>query len=92
MPNPYFQHLNNIFIAFRSANFSFLLKGKPTRVSVTYNTHSKFAKLYVGKQVVTGKQLKGSKDLPFPLVLAPASLHPLEKVWVNYEPPPKNSF
>ena len=76
----------------KSANFFLLRKGEPTRVSMTFNTHSKFAKLCVGKQVVSAKQLQGSKDLPFPLALAIVGLYPLEKVWVNYKQIPKNSF
>ena len=76
----------------KSANFYILRKGEPTRVSVTYNTHTKFAKLCVGKHVVSAKQQKGSKDLPFPLALAVVGLSPLVKVWVNYEPLPKNAF
>ena len=78
--------------ATKSANFYLLRKGEPTRVSVTFNTHSGFAKLSVGKHLVSSKQQLGSKDLPFPLTLALAGLSALEKVWVNYEPLPKNAF
>ena len=76
----------------KSANFSLLRKGEPTRVFVNFNTHSKFAKLSAGKHITSAKQQKGSKDLPFPLVLPLVGLSPLEKLWVNYEPPPKNAF
>ena len=61
----------------KSANFSLLRKGEPTRVSVTYSTYSKFAKLAVGKNFVSAKQQKGSKVLPFPLALALAGLAPI---------------
>ena len=61
-------------------------------MSVTFNTHTKFAKLCVGKHVVSAKQQQGSKDLPFPLALAIVGLSPIEKVWVNFEQIPKNSF
>ena len=30
--------------------------------------------------------------MPFPLTIALADLSPLQKVWVNYEPLPKNTF
>ena len=39
----------------KSANFFLLINGDPTRVSVTFNTLTKFAKLCVGKHVVTAK-------------------------------------
>ena len=39
----------------KSANFFLLHKGEPTRVSITFNTHTKFAKLSVGKHVVSAK-------------------------------------
>ena len=61
----------------KSANFSLLRKGEPTRVSLTYNTHSKFAKLSVGKHLISAKQQLGSKVLPFPLALALAGLIPI---------------
>ena len=78
--------------AIKSANFYLLRNGEPTRVSVTFNTHTKFAKLCVGKHVVSAKQQKGSKDLPFPLALAIVGLSHLRKVWVNFKQNPKNSF
>ena len=91
MLNPNFKHFNNLFL-FRIANFYLFRKGEPTRVSVTYNSHTKFAKLCVGKYVASAKQQQGSKDLPFPLALAIAGLSPLQKVSVNYLPLPKNIF
>lgn len=45
----------------------------------------------MGKHVVTDK-LRGSKDVHFPLSLALAGLHPLDKVWVDYRRPPENVF
>ena len=40
----------------KSAKFGLLRKGEYTGVSVVYNAHTKFAKLAVGKHVVTAKQ------------------------------------
>ena len=76
----------------KSVNFFLLRNGEPCKVSVSYNTYTKFAKLCVGKHVVSAKQLKGSTDLPFPLTLAIFGLPPLTKVWANYESLPKNTF
>ena len=53
--------------------------------------HTKFAKLQVGKNVVSTKQ-QHSKDSPFPLAVAISGLAPLSKVWVDYLPQPKNIF
>ena len=75
----------------KSANFYLLLKGKPISVSVVLNTQTKFGKLAVGKNVVTAKQQQ-SGDKIFPLTVAVNGLHPLSKVWVDYEPLPKNMF
>ena len=60
-------------------------------MSVVLNTLTKFAKLAVGKHVVTAKQ-KNPKDPVFPLAVALSGLPPLSKVWANYEPQPKNTF
>ena len=54
--------------------------------------HTKFAKLSVGKNVVTAKQRYNSQDPLLPLVIALSNLFPLSKVWVNFEPWPKNTF
>ena len=53
---------------------------------------TKFAKLSVGKHVVTAKQRSGSNDSYFPLAIALSDLSPLTKMWVDYEPQPKNIF
>ena len=60
-------------------------------MSVVLNTLTKFAKLAVGKHVVTAKQ-RHPKDPVFPLTVALKGLPPLSKVWANYEPQPKNTF
>ena len=60
-------------------------------MSVVLNTLTKFAKLAVGKHVVTAKQ-RHPKDPVFPLTVALSGLPPLTKVWANYEPNPKNTF
>ena len=75
----------------RSAKFGLLRKGDYIGVSVVFNTLTKFAKLAVGKHVVTAKQ-RHTKDPVFPLAIALSGLPPLTKVWANYEPQPKNTF
>ena len=67
-------------------------KGEYIGVNVLLNTHTKFAKLAVGKHVVSAKQRHNNKDPLFPLAVALSGLPPLTKVWVNYEPQPKNTF
>ena len=52
---------------------------------------TKFGKLSVGKHVVSVKQ-RSPGDPIFPLAIALSGLHPLAKVWVDYEPLPKNNF
>ena len=52
---------------------------------------TKFGKLSVGKHVVSAKQRSQGEPI-FPLAIALSGLHPLTKVWVDYEPFPKNSF
>ena len=56
------------------------------------NRHTKFAKLSVGKHVVTAKQRQGSQEPLLPLSIAINDLPPISKVKVDYEPPPKNRF
>ena len=63
----------------KSANFGLLRKGEYLGVSVVLNTQSKFGKLAVGKQVVTGKQ-RNSGDKIFPLVVAVSGKAPIAKV------------
>ena len=75
----------------KSANFGLLRKGQYTGVSVVLNSHTKFAKLAVGKHVVTAK-LRHSGDQLFPLTVALSGLGLLSKVEVNYLPQPKNIF
>ena len=67
-------------------------KGEYIGASVVLNTHTKFAKLSVGKHVVTTKLRHRTEDPPFPLAIALGGLPPLTKVWVDYEPPPNNTF
>ena len=67
-------------------------KGEYIGVSAVLNTHSKFAKLAVGKNVVTAKQRYSSQDPLLPLVIAVNGLAPLTKVEVDYKPQPKNIF
>ena len=55
------------------------------------NMLTKFGKLSVGKHVVSAKQRSAGEPI-FPLAIALSGLHPLTKVWVDYEPLPKNSF
>ena len=69
-----------------------MLKGKYIGVSVLLNTLTKFAKLQVGKHVVSAKQRSSNGHPLFPLAVALSGLHPLIKVWVEYLPLPKNTF
>ena len=84
---------NNIYFtgAFRSAKFGLMRRGEYIGVSVLLNTLTKFAKLQVGKHVVTAKQ-RSNGDSLFPLTLALSGLHPLAKVWVEYLAQPNNTF
>ena len=70
----------------KSAKFGLLRKGEYIGVSVVLNTHTKFAKLAVGKHVVSAKQRHSSQDPLLPLTIAINGLAPLTKVWVEYEP------
>ena len=74
----------------KSAKFGLMRKGEYIGVSIVLNTQSKFAKLAVGKHVVTAKQ-RHSGDKIFPLFVALRDKSPLEKVQVNYDPQ-KNTF
>ena len=74
----------------KSANFGLMRKGEYIGVSIVLNTQSKFAKLAVGKHVVTAKQ-RHSGDKIFPLAVAVRDKTPIEKVQVDYEPQ-KNTF
>ena len=76
----------------KSAKFGLISRGDYIGVSVLLNTHSKFSKLAVGKHVVTSKQRNDSDNWVFPLTIALNGLDPLENVWVDYEPLPKNTF
>ena len=66
-------------------------RGKYIGVSVLLNMLTKFGKLSVGKHIVSVKQ-RSPGDPIFPLAIALSGLHPLVKVWVDYEPMPKNYF
>ena len=68
-----------------------MLKGEYIGVSTVLNTHTKFAKLQVGKNVVSARQ-RHSQDQLYPLAIALSGLHPLTKVWVDYRTQPKNTF
>ena len=61
-------------------------------MTVVLNLHTKFAKLQVGKHVVSARHRHSSQDPLLPLAIALSSLTPLSKVWVDYEPQPKNNF
>ena len=63
----------------KSAKFGLLRKGDYIGVSVVLNTLSKFAKLAVGKHVVTAKQ-RHTGDQLFPLIVALSGCHPISKV------------
>ena len=76
----------------KSVKFGFLRKGEYIGVSAFLNMHTKFSKLSVGKYIVTAKQRHGYQEPLFPLVIALNGLPPLTKVWINYEPHPKNNF
>ena len=73
------------------AKFGLLRKGDYIGVTVVLNTLTKFAKLAVGKHVVSAKQQDSENSL-FPLTVALSGLYPLSKVSVTYEPYPKNIF
>ena len=46
----------------------------------------------MGKNIVTAKQRHGSQNPLFPHSIAVSGLKPLQKVWVDYLPLPKNQF
>ena len=75
----------------RYARFGLLRKGQYIGVSAVLNTHTKFAKLQVGKHVVNAKQ-RHSQDSVFPLAIALSGLFPITKVWVDFQFLPKNTF
>ena len=75
----------------KSAKFALMCKGEYISVSILYNMLTKFAKLSVGKHVVSAKQ-RHTKEPLFTLAIALSGLHPLAKVWVDYLPQPKNTF
>lgn len=54
--------------------------------------HTKFSKLSLGKHVVCAKQRNKDGQPLFPLTIALRDLHPLRKVFADYEPHPKNTF
>ena len=76
----------------KSAKFGLLLKGEYIGVSAILNFHTKFAKLSVGKHVVTAKQRQGSQDPLLPLCIGVSGHNPISKVELSYEPQPKNTF
>ena len=76
----------------KSAKFGFMRSGEYIGASVLLNSHTKFSKLQVGKHVITAKQRSNPGNSLFPLSIALSGLHPLSKVWVDYQPKPKNNF
>ena len=72
--------------------FPLLRNGELIPVHVQLNKLTKFAKLHVGKQIVTSQQKKGSQEPLYPQTIAVSGHAPLTKVWVDYLPPPKNQF
>ena len=75
----------------RSVRFGLLRKGEYIGVTAVLNMHTKFAKLSVGKHVVSARR-HGSQDQLFPLIIALNGLAPLSKVWIDFLPLPKNTF
>ena len=69
-----------------------LRNGELIPVTVQLNQLTKFSKLQVGKNIVTAKQRHGSQNPLFPHSIAVSGLRPLQKVWVDYLPLPKNQF
>ena len=84
--------LTSLCTCLRSAKFGLLRKGEYIGVTVVLNMHTKFAKLSVGKNVVTARQRHNSQDPLLPLAIALSGLFPISKVWVNFEQWPKNTF
>ena len=76
----------------RQGYYPLLRNGELIPVTVSLNKQTNFAKLQVGKQIVTARQRKDSQNLLFPQTVAVVGLAPLIKVWANYLPPPKNEF
>ena len=76
----------------KSAKFGLLRKGEYIGVTVVLNMHTKFAKLSVGKNIVTAKQRHNSQEPLLPLLITLSDLSPISKVWVNFETHPKNNF
>ena len=76
----------------KSAKFGLLRNGEYIGVSVVLNLNTKFAKLAVGKHVVTAKQRNNSQDPLLPLSISLGDLAPLTKVQIDYEFQPKNTF
>ena len=72
--------------------YPLLRNGELIPVSVQLNQRTKFAKLQVGKQIVTAKLRQGSQNQLFPQSVAMVGLAPLAKVEADYLPPPKNQF
>ena len=79
-------------MVFRRGYFPIILNGELIPVHVQLNKLTKFARLQVGKQIVTSKQRQGSQNALYPQSIAVSGHAPLTKVWVDYQPPPKNKF
>ena len=72
--------------------YPLLRNGELIPVTVLLNKQTNFAKLQVGKQIITARQKQGSQKSFFPQSIAVVGLAPLEKVWVDYLPQPQNEF
>ena len=75
----------------KSVRFGLMRKGEYIGVSAVLNMHTKFAKLSVGKHVVSASR-HSSQDQLFPLTIALSGLAPLSKVWIDFLSQPKNTF
>ena len=64
----------------KTAKFGLLRGGNYIGVTVLLNLHTNFAKLSVGKHVVTAKQRKGTQEPLLPLSIALSGLAPIVKV------------
>ena len=64
----------------KSAKFGLMCKGKYISVAAVLNTHTKFSKLSVGKNVAILKQRNSSQYSLFPLFIALNDLAPLTRV------------
>ena len=64
--------------------YPIIRNGELIQVHVQFNKLTKYARLQVGKQIVTAKQRKGSQNPLYPQTIAVIGLAPLNKVSVDY--------